>query len=64
MSADYLSHVARPLGQVTNNEPLPVLRQRLGGQLDGHRYVRAVRPTVPHAVGLEQVLGDQEPDLR
>ena len=46
-----------PLGQVTKAEPLPVLRQRLGGQLDGHRYVRAGRPTVPHAVGLDAVLG-------
>lgn len=26
-------------------------------------YVRAVRPTVPHAVGLDHVLGDQESDL-
>ena len=26
---------------------LPVLRQRLGGQLDGHRYVRVVRHQSP-----------------
>ena len=32
--------VACPGGRTTNPEPLPVLRQRLGGRLDGHRYAR------------------------
>ena len=30
-------------GRTTNPEALPVLRQKVGGQLDGPRYVRAVR---------------------
>jgi hypothetical protein len=47
-----LFSVVRPLGRVTNNEPLPVLRQRLGGHLDSHRYVRAVAPGIArHRVG-------------
>jgi hypothetical protein len=32
-----------------------VLRQRLGGHLDGHRYVRVV-PPVSHAIGLDAVV--------
>ena len=43
----FLGLMVRPLGPVTYPEHLPVLRQRPGGQFDGHRYVLAVRHRSP-----------------
>ena len=39
--------------RTTYLEALHVLSERLVGQLDGHHYVRAARPTVPHAAQLD-----------